>query len=327
MTGRAPGARSPSGLRLAVTCGEPAGVGPEVALKALAGGLPAGVSAVLVGPPGVWAAAGQRVGVAPAWPVRDLPGAVAPDWDWGTPTPASGRVAAEAVELGARLALAGEVDALVTAPLTKEGLRAAGRPFAGHTELLEHLCGGRATMMLAGPRLRVVLVTTHLALAQVPRAVTRERVAAAARAAHRGLRDDLGIAAPRLAVLALNPHGGEGGLLGREEAEEIAPAVDDLRREGIDAVGPLPADSVFHRAASGAFDAVVAMYHDQGLGPLKLLHFYDGVNVTLGLPIVRTSPDHGTAFDLAGRGQARCDSMAEALRWAVEIARRRRGEG
>ncbi len=320
----------PASVRLAVTCGEPAGIGAEVALKALAATCPPGgdIEAVLVGPRAAWELAGDLAGVSPdRWALRDLPLPSSPDWSWGSPTALSGRVAAEAVEAAARLALAGEVDAVVTAPLTKEGLRAAGRPFPGHTELLEHLCGGRATMMLAGPLLRVVLATTHLPLAEVPGAITRARVLAAVRATHRGLVEDLGLAAPRLAVCGLNPHAGEGGVLGAEEAAAIAPAVAAARAEGIGATGPHPADSVFFRAAGGEFDAVVAMYHDQGLVALKLLHFFDGVNVTLGLPIVRTSPDHGTAYDLAGKGTARPDSTAEALRWAAAIARRRRRGG
>jgi 4-hydroxythreonine-4-phosphate dehydrogenase len=180
-------------------------------------------------------------------------------------------------------------------------------------------------MMLAGERLRVLLVTTHLPLEQVARAVTRERVWRTIEAAHRGLTRDLEIPRPRIAVAALNPHAGEGGVLGREEEREIAPAVRQARATGIDARGPFPADALFHRAAEGTFDAVVAMYHDQGLVALKLLHFYDGVNVTLGLPIVRTSPDHGTAFDIAGQGKARAESFREALCWAARIARRRRG--
>ncbi|MDW7709369.1 MAG: 4-hydroxythreonine-4-phosphate dehydrogenase PdxA [Deferrisomatales bacterium] len=319
-------------LTLALTCGEPAGVGAEVALKALRGGLPAGVEPVLVGPRGVWeTAAGllePGVDLSP-WRIRE-PGppdlCTDPDWGWGRPTARSGRLAAASVELAARMALAGEVDALVTAPLTKEGLQAAGRPFPGHTELLAGLCGPghRPLMLLAGPRLRVFLVTTHLPLARVPGQVTREVVVATLEAAHRGLEGDLGVPRPRLAVCGLNPHGGEGGLLGGEERDVIAPAVAEARGRGIRAEGPFPADSLFHRAAEGAFDGVVAMYHDQGLVALKLLHFWDAVNVTLGLPLVRTSPDHGTAFDLAGRGAARPDSFREAVRWAADIARRRR---
>ncbi|GAB4270992.1 MAG: 4-hydroxythreonine-4-phosphate dehydrogenase PdxA [Deferrisomatales bacterium] len=318
-------------VRIALTCGEPAGIGPEVVWKALGSPqeLEPGVEPVLVGPRSVWAGAARLVGGAPGsvpWPVVEPGGGEAEDWDWGRPTEASARVAARAVEAATRLALEGRVEALVTAPLTKEGLHRAGRPYPGHTEWLEALCGGgaRATMMLAGESLRVVLVTAHLPLAAVPGAVTGDRVLAALRAAHRGLVGDLGIPSPRIGVAALNPHAGEGGLLGTEEREAILPAVEAARREGIDARGPVPADALFFQAATGAYDVVVAMYHDQGLGPLKLLHFHDGVNVTLGLPLVRTSPDHGTAYDIAGRGVAREDSCRQAVRWAARIARRRR---
>jgi 4-hydroxythreonine-4-phosphate dehydrogenase len=313
-------------LRVAVTCGEPAGIGAEVALKALVANLPSRVEPVLVGPQQVWREAARLIGepaTGSTWTRIEISPA-AEDWSWGAPTANSGRIAAEAVERAADLALAGEVDAVVTAPLTKEGLAVAGRAFPGHTELLEARCGGRATMMLAGSRLRVLLATTHLPLRRVAEVLDTERVYAAVCAAHHGLERDLGISSPRIAVAALNPHGGEGGVLGDEDVRVVAPAVVQAQRDGIDATGPFPADSLFHRAVSGAFDAVVAMYHDQGLVPLKLLHFHDGVNVTLGLPIVRTSPDHGTAFDIAGRGTARPDSFAEALRWAAEIAVRRR---
>lgn len=310
-------------VRLAVTCGDPAGIGPEVALKALAQ-VP-GIDPVLVGPRCVWREAEELLGFRCGWQILTVGSEPKKDWSWGRPTRTSGCVAARAVETAAAMALRRELDGLVTAPLTKEGLRAAGWAFPGHTELLEHLCGGaaRATMLLAGARLRVLLVTTHLPLAEVPRAISRERVLETLTAGERGLREDLGIPQPRLAVLALNPHAGEGGILGREEETTIRPAVEEARARGVDAVGPLPADSAFHRAVSGEFDAVVAMFHDQGLGPLKLLHFHDGVNVTLGLPLVRTSPDHGTAFDLAGRGEARPDSFAEALRLAAVIVKRR----
>ncbi len=312
---------------VAITCGEPAGIGAEVALKALRSGPPGGVEPLLVGPRAVWEGAAGLVGLGKGplpWALEEPPASGEPDWGWGRPTARSGEVAAGAVELAARLALDGRADAVVTAPLTKRGLRAAGRPYPGHTEMLQALCGGRAFMMLAGERLRVVLVTTHVPLAQVPALVTRERVLETLRAADRGLRRDLGVRSPRIAVAGLNPHAGEGGVLGREEAERIAPAVDAARAGGIDARGPLPADTVFHRAARGDFDAVVAMYHDQGLGPLKLLHFDDAVNITLGLPIVRTSPDHGTAFDIAGKGAASAASFRAALAAAAGIARRRR---
>ncbi len=325
------GSAGPLPLRIAVTCGEPAGIGPEVALRAAgAEAGPGTFTPVLVGPREVWARAAETAGPGAGpdrWETIDPGPAEPPDWAPGRPTDRSGRVAARAVEAATRLALDGRVHAVVTAPLTKAGLHRAGRPFPGHTEFLEHLCGGRAHMMLAGDRLRVVLATTHLPLARVPGAVTAERVLAAVRAAHHGLRDDLGVASPRIAVAALNPHAGEGGVLGDEEARVIAPAVAGARAEGIDAAGPLPADSLFPTAVAGAYDAVVPMYHDQGLVAFKLLHFHDGVNVTLGLPIVRTSPDHGTALDLAGRGTARPDSFRAALRWAEAIARRRLARG
>jgi len=315
-------------LCIALTCGEPAGIGAEVALKALDGGTPPGAEILLVGPRAVWERAAElveRPSVLSRWLLHDVPLPAAPDWSWGTPTLRSAQAAVSAVQVAARLALEGNVEALVTAPLTKEGLRAAGEPFPGHTELLEHLSGPgcRATMMLAGARLRVVLVTTHLPLAEVARAVTRQRVLDTLESANRGLREDLGISAPKIAVAALNPHAGEAGVIGREEEAEIEPAVRAARLSGIDAEGPFPADTLFFKAANGAFDAVVAMYHDQGLIPLKLLHFYDGVNVTLGLPIVRTSPDHGTAFDIAGQAVARADSFRCAVQMACEIAQRR----
>ncbi len=323
-----PGAAATRRLRIALTCGEPAGVGPEVALKALAGGLPEAVEPVLVGHRAAWERAARLIGMddpGGRWCLED-PGPAGPvDWDWGRPTPRSAEVAARAVEAAVALALEGRVDALVTAPLTKAGLRAAGRPFPGHTEMLGALCGARPVMMLAGPRLRVALVTTHLPLARVPGAVTRDRVEAVLRAVHRGLQEDFGIHRPRIAVAGLNPHAGEAGTLGREESERIAPAVQAARADGLHVTGPCPADTVFHQAAAGAYDAVVAMYHDQGLGPLKLLHFDDAVNVTLGLPIVRTSPDHGTAFEIAGRGVARASSFRAALATAAAVARRRAG--
>lgn len=330
MNGTSPS--DPAPVRIAITCGDPAGIGTEVALKALNEGLTDGVTPCLVGPRDVWER--SRALWAPAmdpdrWPLVEPDPSPVLDWSWGKPTPLCGEIASRAVEEAVRMALRGEVDAVVTAPLTKEGLRRAGRPFLGHTEFLAHLCGEghAAIMLLAGAKLRVFLVTTHVALRQVPRAVTRDRVLHTIRTAHEGLISDLGVSGPRIAVAALNPHGGEGGILGTEERRAIGPAVEAARREGIDVVGPHPADSLFFRAATGQFDAVVAMYHDQGLVPLKLLHFHDGVNVTLGLPIIRTSPDHGTAFDIAGRGVARSDSFREAVRWAADIARRRRSQG
>jgi len=320
-------------LKIAVTCGDPAGIGPEIALKALDAFRLEGVRPILVGQSTVWREAksllGENVDISG---VRIIEPETSPetfsekDWTWGKPSANSGAVAAEAVETAARLALGGRVDAVVTAPLSKEGLQAAGKPFPGHTEMLQHLCGGdcRALMMLGGSRLKVVLATTHLALADVPKAITMERVSWAIRQTHESLVRDFGLDNPSIAVTGLNPHAGEGGLLGREEMAVIAPCIQEARKKGINASGPHPADSLFFRAVDNGFDAVVAMYHDQGLAALKLLHFHDGVNVTLGLPIVRTSPDHGTAFDIAGKGEAKPDSFIEAVKWAAAIARRRK---
>jgi 4-hydroxythreonine-4-phosphate dehydrogenase len=212
---------------------------------------------------------------------------------------------------------------MATAPICKANLVAAGLPLGGHTELLATLCGGvPVRMMMVGARLRVVLATTHLALAAVPQAMTRPLVLATLAITDRALRLQFGIAHPRLGVAGLNPHAGEQGLFGDEERRVIAPAIRAARRRGIDARGPLAADSLFPLALQGRFDVAVCMYHDQGLAPFKLLHFADGVNLTIGLPLVRTSPDHGTAHDIAGRGTADPHSMAAALRLAATLSQR-----
>ncbi|RYF69072.1 MAG: 4-hydroxythreonine-4-phosphate dehydrogenase PdxA, partial [Comamonadaceae bacterium] len=241
---------------------------------------------------------------------------------------AAGRVAGECVVWAARAALRGDIAAIVTAPLHKEALAAAGFPYPGHTELLQaeaaaHL--GRTVaevpvrMMLANDELRTVLVSIHMSLRDAIEAVTLEGVLETLRITHRALLAALG-RVPRIGVAGLNPHAGEGGLFGSEERETIAPAVAAARAEGIDADGPHAPDTVFMRARRGTFDAVVAMYHDQGLIPVKYLGVEKGVNVTLGLPLVRTSPDHGTAFDIAGTGQADASSLIEALRMARTLA-------
>jgi 4-hydroxythreonine-4-phosphate dehydrogenase len=231
------------------------------------------------------------------------------------------------VEAAAELALEGQVDALATGPINKAALRAAGIPYIGHTELLTTMVGDGSTAaesvttMLATPGLRVVHVTRHIPLSEVASQVTRERVLDTIRVTHRGL-ESMGVPGPRLAVAALNPHGGDEGLIGTEEIEQIGPAVEAAREEGIDARGPIPADSVFFRAIGGAFDAVVTMYHDQGHIPIKTHDFARSVTVTLGLPIVRTSVDHGTAFDIAWQGRADETSMLEAIRLAAQLAQR-----
>jgi 4-hydroxythreonine-4-phosphate dehydrogenase len=328
-------------VRLAVTMGDPAGIGPEVALKAITTrAVAAEIDPILVGDPGVWRETARRLGVRVRFSegrACGAPGTVAVAATSelparhrtpGRPQSAAGRVACgdaayAAILEAVRLVQAGDSGGLVTAPITKAHLAAAGHYFPGHTELLSQLAGGvPVRMMMAGERLRVVLVTIHIALADVPRQVTRDGVLQTIVLTADGLRRWFGIDEPRIAVAGLNPHAGENGLFGDEEKRLIAPAVQAARRRGIDVSGPLAADSLFPHAASGSHDAVVCMYHDQGLAPFKLLHFADGVNLTLGLPFVRTSPDHGTAFDIAGTGRADPRSMIAALQLAARAARR-----
>ena len=322
--------------RIVVSMGDPSGIGPEVTLTALLRrGLRRALTPILVGDPAVYEVAAAQLGMrarftewappAPlprdALPVRVVTHLGARDRRPGRPTAGGGRAAHAAIVEAVRLVRSGAADALVTAPICKATLVAAGLPASGHTELLAELCGGvPVRMMMVGDRLRVVLVTTHLALAAVPRALTRPLVHQTLAIAQRSLRGQFGLAHPRLGVAGLNPHAGEQGVFGDEELRVIAPAVRAARRQRIDARGPFAADSLFPRALEGQFDAVVCMYHDQGLAPFKLLHFADGVNVTIGLPFVRTSPDHGTAHDIAGRGVADARSMAAALRMAALLS-------
>jgi 4-hydroxythreonine-4-phosphate dehydrogenase len=238
----------------------------------------------------------------------------------GHPELSSGRAMADYISWACDACLAGEAAGMVTAPINKQALQAAGVDFPGHTELLAERCRvDEVVMMLAGERLRVCLVTTHCALREVPQRLTAERILKTIRIVAQSMKDQFGIARPRLAVLALNPHAGEGGLFGDEEQRCILPAISSARTEGIAASGPHSADTLFWFAVQGRYDAVICMYHDQGLIPLKLLHFEDGVNVTLGLPIVRTSVDHGTAYDLAGTGRANPASLIAAVSLAAEM--------
>ena len=320
--------------------GDPCGIGPEIIVRALARpevravcrplvlgdeaalrraleitGTPLTIMTCEAPPPEV------SPDVVPLVPLSTL---FPDDMAFGRPTIASGAAMAGYIIEAARLCLDGIADAMATAPINKEAMNRAGFPYPGHTELLAELTGtGEFVMMLAGERLRVALVTIHEALADVPRLVTKEKVLSTIRVTNRDL-DRYFRKNPRIAVLALNPHSGEGGMFGTEEVEVIAPAIAAARAEGIDASGPHSADTLFHFAANGGYDAVVCMYHDQGLIPLKLLHFDDGVNVTLGLPIIRTSVDHGTAYNLAGTGRASAASMAAAIRMAAAMAITRR---
>lgn len=277
---------SPSRPRVAVAVGDPRGIGPEVVRKALRQPLDADVRIVGGGEDGA-------------------PNEVE-----------AGRSAAQGIETAARLALSGEVDAIVTGPVNKAAMHAAGYRFPGITEFLAHIAGDiPVAMMLTTGRLRVVLVTTHLSLREAIASVTTERVVQAGRIAVEALQRWWGVAMPRLALCALNPHAGEGGLFGDEDMRILEPAATAL-----EAAGPLPADTVFVRALRGEFDAVLAPYHDVGMTAVKVSGFGTGVNVTLGLPFIRTSPDHGTAFDIAGKGIADAGSMRASLELAVQLA-------
>ena len=321
---------------LAVALGDPAGIGPEITAKAwerrvahtvpafFAVGAPEALRAVwggpltVVGSPDEAAACFEN-----ALPVIriDSAGETRP----GQPTLEGARNSLDALELAVGLTRSGASSALVTGPVSKAQLYAIGFTHPGQTEFIAERCGiaeDMVAMMLAGPTLRTVAVTTHVALRDVPALLTTELIVQRGRTTIRALRRLFGIERPRLAVAGLNPHAGEGGALGREEIELVIPAIDRLREEEAEVTGPHAADTMFHARRRSTFDAALCLYHDQALVPLKTLHFDEGVNITLGLPVVRTSPDHGTAFDIAGRGQAEPTAMLAALRMAADCAAR-----
>jgi 4-hydroxythreonine-4-phosphate dehydrogenase len=332
-----------SQLPLALTIGDPSGIGPEIAAKAWRVRREAGVPCfyLLADPEQVTARVSLSGETLPievvgpqdalrcfehALPVVALSHSILERP--GKPDVDNAAAIIEAIDRAVADTRNGAAAALVTNPIAKKTLYDAGFRYPGHTEYLGHLAaemtGEPATpiMMIAGPELRTVPVTIHIPLSEVPRQLTRELILTAARITAGSLATRFGIANPRLAIAGLNPHAGEGGSIGREDAEIVSPAVETLRREGIDAVGPLPADTMFHASARRKYDAAVCMYHDQALIPAKTLGFDDAVNVTLGLPFIRTSPDHGTAFDIAGKGVARPDSLIAALRLARFMADR-----
>jgi 4-hydroxythreonine-4-phosphate dehydrogenase len=314
---------------VAVSLGDPAGIGPEIIVDAAARpSVRRACRLVVFGDDGVLEIARtiRRIGAGTASAIESVRPVTKLRLSNGLPRPGKrcGEAAFRYLEAAARATAAGECDALATAPLNKFWLHEAGHRYDGHTEYLAEIAGMPATMMLAGPRLRVVLVTTHVALASVPKILTTDRIVAAGRTTAAHLARFHGIVDPRLAVAALNPHAGEGGLFGTEERDIIAPAVVKLKKLGIDANGPFPADTLFAGAVSGAYDAVLCMYHDQALIPLKLVDFREAVNVSMGLPFLRTSPDHGTAYDLAGSGRASADSMEASILLAAAMARSRR---
>jgi 4-hydroxythreonine-4-phosphate dehydrogenase len=321
----------------AISLGDPAGIGPEIVAKAwavrdvrglspfFAVGDAASLRAVWKGPVEIVGTPAEAAAVFP----RALPclqvsdaGAVTP----GAPSVEGAQTAFQALEVAVGLARSGSAGGIVTAPVGKEQLYGVGFTHPGQTEFVAERCGvsaHNAVMMLAGPSLKVVPVTIHIPLAQVSSVLSVDLIRARASTTARGLQKNFGIARPRLAVAGLNPHAGEGGALGREEIEIIRPAVESLRDDGIDIVGPLAADGMFHARARETYDAALCMYHDQALIPIKTLNFDDGVNITLGLPIVRTSPDHGTAFGIAGTDSANPGAMIAAIRMAAETARAR----
>ncbi|ANL46179.1 4-hydroxythreonine-4-phosphate dehydrogenase 1 [Rhizobium phaseoli] len=328
---------------LALSQGDPAGIGPDITLMAWLRRRELGLPPfLLIGDPAVLALRARQLNLAvsireidkadeatgifaDALPVMNVPAGI--EVVAGEPHAATAKGTIAAIEKAVSLVIGGEALAVVTNPIAKAVLYEAGFRFPGHTEFLADLAA-RATgrpvtpvMMLSGPKLRAIPVTIHIPLREVPQALTEELVIETCRIAHEDLRQRFGVDAPRLAVAGLNPHAGETGTIGREDEDVIRPAIERLRDEGIDAIGPLPADTMFHDEARARYDVAICMYHDQALIPAKALGFDDSVNVTLGLPFVRTSPDHGTAFGIAGKGLARDQSLVAALKLAAQLGR------
>ncbi|MGR9245453.1 4-hydroxythreonine-4-phosphate dehydrogenase PdxA [Rhizobium leguminosarum] len=328
---------------LALSQGDPAGIGPDITLMAWLRRRELGLPPFfLIGDPDVLALRARQLNLAisiretdkaseaagifaDALPVMTIPAGI--EVVAGEPHAATAKGTIASIEKAVSLVFSGEALAVVTNPIAKAVLYEAGFRFPGHTEFLADLAAratGRAVtpvMMLSGPKLRAIPVTIHIPVRDVPQALTGELIAETCRIAHEDLKQRFGIGAPRLAVAGLNPHAGEGGAIGTEDEDVIRPAIERLRDEGIDAIGPLPADTMFHDEARSRYDVAICMYHDQALIPAKALGFDDSVNVTLGLPFVRTSPDHGTAFGIAGKGLAREHSLVAALKLAAQLGR------
>ena len=320
--------------RIAVTMGDPAGIGPEIIVKGFQT-LPVSCQCVVVGDARVLADAAKRF--APGldiFPVNDVNEAkfenkvlhvldldnVGSDLLLGAPSARAGKAAIEYIKRATKLALRDDVDAIVTAPINKEGMHLAGYPFPGHTEFLAKLTGSPdCALMMVGGKLRVVLATTHVPLNDVKDLITTELVLNKIRLTHQWL-VKFAQEKPKIAVAALNPHGGEGGIFGDEEKNAIDPAIKMARSENFDVSGPWPADALFGRIDSSGYDAVIAMYHDQGMIPVKMASMGQAVNITLGLPIIRTSVDHGTAYDIAGKGEANPDSLMKAVETAERLS-------
>lgn len=319
---------------IALSCGDPAGIGPEIAVAARLV-LGRDVPFFWIGDPQHLPPGTEYAPISDPCEVAAVPGSVLPvlahDFAKGVtpgrPDTALAQGVIDVIERAVMLVQSGKASAVCTAPIAKKVLKdGAGFAFPGHTEFLAHLGGvEQVVMMLACPALRVVPTTIHIALSEVPRLLTPELLEQTIRITAAGLRRDLGIAAPRIAVAGLNPHAGEGGVMGDEETRWIIPLIERMRAEGFDLKGPMPPDTMFHAKARAGYDVAVCMYHDQALIPIKTIDFDGGVNVTLGLPFIRTSPDHGTAFDIAGKGIANPSSLVAALRMAQQMALARSG--
>jgi len=322
--------------RIGITIGDPAGIGPEVVLKAVAEAAVREVCApVIIGDAQLLAHTARKLNLQCGYEIvrRDEPlpdqidapviyhlDNIRADIEPGVESSVAGRASGEYIEAAVELCLGGQLDAISTAPINKRALFLGGYSFPGHTEFLAHLTHtAEVAMAFVAANLRIVLISTHVPLAEAIRLVEKDRIGRVIKLANRELKR-WGIPEPRLAMAALNPHGAEGGLFGVEESAEIMPAVEACREAGIDVAGPFPADTVFLRASRGEFDAVVACYHDQAMIPVKCLSFGEAVNVSLGLPFIRTSVDHGTAFDIAGRGLAEHSSMVAAITLAAEFS-------
>jgi len=326
-------------VKIGITMGDPAGIGPEIIVKALLSpGILQSCIPVVIGDAEVLRDAAKELGINRE--IHDIasPTEAKPDGrisvinmpcegkiNRGAVSVNSGKASGEFIERGVGLALRRDIDALVTAPINKESFNLGGFPYPGHTEFLASLTGAKDyAMMLMGASLKVVLLTIHCPIIDVAGKLSTDDTLRICRLSNYYLKNYFGIKEPRLALAALNPHAGEAGLFGKEETEILAPAARAARSEGINVTDPLPSDTLFYRAVKGEFDAVICPYHDQGLIPLKLLHFETGVNVTLGLPVIRTSPDHGTAYDIAGKGKANPDSLKAAIVAAIDMVKAKR---
>ncbi|HCX89301.1 MAG: 4-hydroxythreonine-4-phosphate dehydrogenase PdxA [Deltaproteobacteria bacterium CG12_big_fil_rev_8_21_14_0_65_43_10] len=327
---------------IGITMGDPAGVGPEIIVKALSDPQIFKICRPLVlGDQGIIAKAAQILGLeikvnvakdirsgryeVGAINVLNLSNLDASAVAWGKPDERFGKAVVGYIKAGTKLALEGETEAITTAPINKEVINRAGYAYAGHTELFAELTHTKDyVMMLTGEKLRVALVTTHCRLKDVAALLNTQRIFTIIKVTNNSLKEYFAISKPRIAVASLNPHAGEGGMFGDEEDRIIAPAINRAKDAGIHAIGPLPSDTLFYYASRGDYDVVVCMYHDQGLIPLKLLSFQNAVNVTLGLPIIRTSVDHGTAYDIAGTGKANPESLKKAITLAASMANKRR---